>query len=216
MSGKFAFTLEGMTAFLMHHDDVAASDRLKSWRSDPKNKGVSVPGDDRSPAWTWQTYLYHDGEYVTIPSSNIMVCLRQAGAQMILKKQKTFKEVSQSGMFIEQEFCEFRCGDRLEQVPIATIAAMADKTYDEQAAAAQRLGFRLWAKRAKIGTSKNVRVRPRFERWQVRGSVQVVAPELTLDILRQLFDIAGRVGLGDWRPGCKTPGSFGMFRATVE
>ena len=212
---RIEFELRGITALLMHQDDVEASDRLSAWRKDPKNKGVSTAGDDRSPAWTWQTYCYHDGKHLAIPSANLMVALRQAGGQMILKKQKTFKEISQSGMFVEQEFLSFKCGDPLRHVSTTAIASTAGKSFEEQSSAARDLGFRLFVKRAKVGTSKHVRVRPRFDAWSVSGSLTTVAPELTVEVVRQLFTLAGRVGIGDWRPGCKTPGPFGMFEAVV-
>lgn len=207
------FELTGITSLLMHNDDVEAADRLQRWRKDPTNKGISVPGDDRSPAWTWQTYLYHDGSHVAMPSQNIMVCLRQAGTQMILKKQKTYKEVSQSGMGITTEFVPFLSGGR--QIAMQEIIALQDKPFIDQSDACRAIGFRLFAKRARIGTSKNIRVRPRFDQWSVSGEITVVAPELTLPVVRQLFEIAGRVGLCDWRPGCKTPGPFGMFTSEV-
>ena len=212
---RIKFELRGITPLLMHWDDVEASDRLSAWRKDPKNKGVSTAGDDRSPAWTWQTYCYHDGQNLAIPSANVMVALRQAGGQLILKKQKTFKEISQSGMFVEQEFLSFQCGHPLRSVPTTAIASTADKSFADQSSAARDLGFRLFVKRAKVGTSKHVRVRPRFDAWSVSGSLTTVAPELTVDVVRQLFTLAGRVGIGDWRQGCKTPGPFGMFEAVV-
>ncbi len=71
-------------------------------------------------------------------------------------------------------------------------------------------------KRAKVGTTKHVRVRPRFENWTVRGELEVIAAELPFDIMEEIFNIAGRVGLSDWRPGCKTPGAFGMFAAKLK
>lgn len=212
---NYRFELTGLTALLMHNDDVEASDGLSAWRKNPANKGVSAAGDDRSPGWTWQTYLYHDGDNVAMPSCNLSVALRQAGAQVIMKKMKTFKEISQSGMFMADEFLEFRCGTKLQQVPIDSVAVRTD-TFDEQADIARKHGFRLFVKRARVGTSKHVRVRPRFDQWSVRGTVMTNAPELTEQVVRQLFELAGRVGLCDWRPGCKTPGPFGMFAAKVE
>lgn len=207
------FELTGVMPLLMHQDDVEAADLLQKWRKDPANKNLSTPGDDRSPAWTWQTYLYHDGTHVVLPAANIAVALRQAGTQMILKRQKTFKELTQSGMLITTEFCEFRCHGN--QIALADLAAVRDLPFTEQADRCRELGFRLFAKRARIGTSKNIRVRPRFDNWSVSGVIDVFALELTLPVLQQLFEIAGRVGLCDWRPGCKTPGPFGMFQAEL-
>ena len=213
---RIGFELTGLTALIQHQDDVEASDRLDAWRKDSKNRGVSKAGDDRSPAWTWQTYLYHDGEHIALPSQNLMVCLRTAGGQMILKKQKTFKEISQSGMGILAEYLEFRCGPDSHQVAIADVLAVADATFVEQADMARELGFRLFIKRAKIGTSKHVRVRPRFDQWTARGEVVTTKQELTFDAVSKLFELAGSVGLCDWRPGCKTPGPFGMFTSRLK
>lgn len=211
---EFAFELTGIMPLLMHADDIDASDTLMAWRKDPANKNLSVPGDDRSPGWAWQTYLYSDGSHVVMPSENIMVALRQAGAQLILKKQKTYKEISQSGLLITNEFCEFKNNGK--KISLEPLKAMKDKKFADQAAAVSKMGFKLFCKRAKIGTSKHIRVRPRFESWSVSGRIQILANEITPEILAQLFDLAGRVGLCDWRPGCKTPGPFGMFSASVK
>jgi hypothetical protein len=208
------FTLKGIMPLIMHQDDVEASDTLSEWRKDPANKNRSVPGDDRSPAWTWQTYLYSDGEYVTMPSANLMVAIRQAGVQLILKKQKTFKEISQSGLLIPSEYLRFSIGE--QQLSLKKIHAMREHSFAEQAAGVRPLGFRLFVKRANIGKNKHVRVRPRFDSWNIRGQIRVLVPEITLEILEKLFNLAGRVGLADWRPGCKTPGPYGMFEASLK
>ena len=47
---KIRFDLTGITALLMHNDDFESSDLLNAWRKAPANKGISVAGDDRSPA----------------------------------------------------------------------------------------------------------------------------------------------------------------------
>src|SRR5690606_34873921 len=138
-----------------------------------------------------QTYVYSDGTHIAMPAQNIMVCLRQAGTQMILKKQKTYKELTQSGLVIENETCEFLASGG--KVPMAELEAIRELPFEKQSDKCRELGFRLWAKRATIGKAKHVRVRPRFDAWEVKGKIHVVAPEITADILRQLFTIAGRV-----------------------
>lgn len=212
---RIRFELFGLTALLMHNDDVEASDRLTAWRKDAKNRGVSQAGDDRSPGWTWQTYLYHDGQHVSIPSQNLMVCLRSAGTQMILKKQKTYKEISQSGMGIFTEFLSF-AGGTGKPIPIADVVALRDLEFSAQSDAVREMGFRLFVKRARVGTAKHIRVRPRFDQWTASGEIVTVAQELTFDAVSKLFELAGRVGLCDWRPGCKTPGPFGMFSSQLK
>ncbi len=98
----YEFQLDGLTPLLVHADDVEASDRLQEWRKAPENKSLSTPGDDRSPPWTWQTYLYTDGTHLTVPSDNVMVALREAGCEITLKRQTTFKALTQSGLVMEQ------------------------------------------------------------------------------------------------------------------
>lgn len=211
---KYRFTFTGFTPLLMHADNIEAADALSEWRKAPGNKGVSKAGDDRSPAWTWQSYLYHDGNRVVFPSENVMVALRQAGAQIVLKKQKTFKELSQTGLLISTENCEFLCGGKPLQM--AEITAMRDDDFETQCAKSKKLGFELFMKRARIGTSKNIRVRPKFAQWTIRGEVLVTKQELTADVLLQLFDLAGKAGFGDWRPSGKTPGYYGQADSQIE
>jgi hypothetical protein len=214
---EYDFVLTGVSDLLMHADDILASDELKAWRSDSKNKSVSVPGDDRSPAWTWQTYVYHDPETgeVAIPQENVMAALRNGGAKVPYKGQTTFKTFSQSGLLIGSEFCKFTNGGR--PIDFAKILAMRGLSFAEQAATCKdKLGFPLSLKRAKIGNAKHVRVRPRFSEWQVSGSISVSEPAITYEKLLDIFTEAGRQsGLGDWRPSSKTPGPFGIFTASV-
>jgi hypothetical protein len=41
--------------------------------------------------------------------------------------------------------------------------------------------------------------------------------QITTGALEDIAEMAGHYkGLGDWRPGGKTPGSYGMFEATVK
>lgn len=211
---RFQFTLTGFMPLLMHADNIEGSDELQEWRKQPANKGISVPGDDRSPGWTWQTYCYHDGQHIVMPSENVMVALRQAGAQMILKKQKTFKEITQSGLLISTEACEFRSDGK--QIKWPDIVAMRDRTFSEQSAGCRSLGFDLFVKRARVGISKHVRVRPKFKTWSVSGEIMVLKPEITGEILQQLFELAGKAGLCDWRPAGKTPGPYGQADAVVK
>ena len=211
-----SFRLTGKTPILMHADDILQADALERWRKDPGNKNQSKAGDDRSPPWTWQTYLYHDGDNLCIPSANLMVCLRGAAAQIPLKGNKTYKEMSQSGMMIQQEFMQFRYGPELRTCSIQEIVAFRDEPFMSHLGRVEELGFRLFAKRAAVSKSKHVRVRPRFDQWQVTGTLLVISPDLTLETIEMMFRIAQMKGLCDWRPGGKTPGPFGTFAAELS
>lgn len=213
---KVAFELVGEMPLLMHWDNIEGGDILKEWRQDPKNKNQSVPGDDRSPAWTWTTYLYTDGEHVTMPQDNVMAALMSGGTQVILKKQKTYKELSQSAVLIATEHLRFEYGDG-KQLAMSKVEEMKELPFQKHVEACQKLGFRLFCKRAKIGNSKHVRVRPRFDKWRVSGELTVMSEDLPFDKLELIFGYAGRAGLGDWRPNSpKRPGPYGMFTAALR
>lgn len=214
---KIGFELTGTTPLLMHFDNIEGSDVVKEWQQDPANKNVSVAGDDRSPPWTWHYKLYHDGEKLVIPGDNMLRCLCVAGTRVKIPgaKGKTFKESTQTGITFLTEYLDFTTNGKT--IPIADIAAIREKPFTEQCKAIESMGFRLFLKRAKIGTSKHVRVRPRFDSWKVRGTATITANELGVKELQTIFQIAGSVGLGDWRPTApKSPGPYGQFTSIVK
>ncbi len=209
----FDFKLTGITPLLVHADDVELSDTLTAWRKDTKNKNLSVPGDDRSPAWTWKTYCYSNGEHLTVPTDNLMASLLKAGAEIRLKGTTTFKSVTQSGLAMLTEHLPIEVNGK--RIPSEAIEAI-EGDFSEHAEAVKKHGFKLFVKRAKVGQSKHIRVRPRFDNWSLSGQIKVTAVEITPSALEQLFQIAGNSkGLCDWRPSApKGPGPFGRF--TVE
>ena len=212
---QYEFTLKGTMPLLMHNDNIMAADEITAWQKDPKNKSVSVPGDDRSPPWTWFSYLYHDEENLVIPTECIMAMLKNAGAK-ISAKRGSFKAMTQSGLLMATDFCAFTNGGK--PIKLADIHRFKEAAFAKHVASARNLGFDLHVKRAKIGQKKHVRVRPIFHAWQVVGCIEVTEPAITEAVLEQLFEIAGRlVGLGDWRPSSpSSPGPYGMFTATLK
>lgn len=209
------FELNGLTPLIIHADDVEKADELKAYRQDPKNKKSSVNGDDRYPAWTWQSYLYTDGKDLVLPSEVVSAALRKAGAQLTLKGKSTFKSLTQSGMAFTDEYCELAGSEGV--VSMADVLAIRDLPFKEQAAKAEELGIKLYVKRLPVGQAKTVRVRPRFDVWRVRGEVETFDDAITHDVLLQLFDLAGRLsGLGDYRPSSpKCPGPYGTFETKL-
>lgn len=215
MVSTYKFELTGITPAIMHADDIEQTDMLKEFRNHPDNKKSGVAGDDRSPAWSWQTYLYTDGQKVVAPQDNIMSCLRKAGCSVGISGKKTFKQLTQSGMGILNDYCEFEGGKG--EIFMEDIDELRPLSFREQSERAKDLGFRLFCKRAKVGTSKHVRVRPTFDDWKIRGQLEVFDELLTFAAIKQIFDIAGNaVGLFDWRPSSeKSPGPYGRFTAKV-
>lgn len=216
MDTTYKFVLTGITTALMHADDIERADELKAYRKHSDNKQSGVAGDDRSPAWTWQTYVYTDGERIVAPADNIMACLRKAGCQVTVSGKKTFKQITQSGMAILNDYCEFEGGNG--PIYMRDIEALRDLPFAAQAQGVKPLGFNLLAKRAKVGMAKHVRVRAAFYDWRIIGQIAIFDSSLTKDIVSNIFEIAGNsVGLFDWRPSSPTsPGPYGRFHASLS
>lgn len=215
MSDRYEFTLKGASPLLVHGDNVLLADELMKWRKDPANKSVGVAGDDRSPPWTWQTYLYGDGKHVAMISDAVMVSLRFAGAKMTMKKQESFKSATQSGILIHDVHLAIIGSEG--PVLMADVVKLRGKPFEQQVAGVEKLGFALDIRRAVVGTSKHVRVRPRFDVWSLKGTLEVTEPAITEPILHQLFDVAGsRSGIGDWRPSAKKSGTYGRFATELK
>jgi hypothetical protein len=216
---KYRIEIVGTQPFLMHPDDVEWSDAMEAWKNDKDNKKISKAGDDRSPAWRWLGNLYHDKKSIVIPSDNIMSCFMEAGASVLVpggRSGKTFKSQTQSGILMSDVYWPLLVGGKtIAYEPLKRL--LGEKDFEKHKAEVKSLGFELFIKRAKIGSSKHVRVRPRFEKWGTIGELTVVDEQITTSVLTDIAEIGGHYkGLGDWRPSSpKKPGSFGMFTATI-
>lgn len=215
---EYRALLTGDMPMLMHRDDVEAADALLAWRLDEANVGKSKAGDDRSPGFTWLSYLYHDGNVVVVPAENIMRALADGGAMLPTGKGKaTFKRQSQSGIIPRSIGWPLLLnGKTVPVAPLLELAAEVD--FGPHADAARRLGFSLLVKRAKIGQTKHIRVRPKFDHWSCEIRLSVRDDAITKNVLSSILSLAGQHrGLGDWRPGAPTsPGPYGTFTASVS
>jgi len=220
---QYQITLKGLTPILMHNDNLAFAEKIAAWQRSPENKGLSVAGDDRSPPWTWIGYLYHDGKHIGINADNIMTMLREGGAQVRTgKKQETYKKHTQSGLMLDEQQLALYVGNgdgkQINMDDIRTLIGQTD--FNEHLEVAERLGFELSVKRARIGRSKHVRVRPMFRNWIAIGTLTIFDAEisgLTKEILTMILQQAGALcGLCDWRPSSNKSGVFGKFDAIVE
>lgn len=217
---QVTITITGKSALLMHADNIQWADDMEAWRKNPANKSKSKAGDDRTPPWRWIGCLNYDDPktgVVTIPAEYIMRAIMGGAAEMPTGKgQKTFKAQSQSGIVCVNE--HFPLLIRGKVIKMADVQkCMAMKTFKEQIDAAQELGFSLFVKRAPIGKTKHVRVRPRFDNWSIVGDLLIADEAITKNILLQILKIAGSTkGIGDWRPGARTPGPFGIFDVEVS
>lgn len=220
---SYRVTLTGKMPLIHHYDNIAWSDAMGKWKDDPKNKKDSKAGDDRSPAWRWLGALYHDGKVVAIPQDNIMRCLMEGGAMVPVpggKNGKTFKAQSQSGLLLQELYWPMRVrrGEKATEIAVAPILELKnEKDFERHQTVVARLGFELFLKRAKIGSTKHVRVRPMFHDWSASGTIVVMDSQITPTALVDILACAGTYkGLGDWRPSGRTPGIYGTFTASVD
>lgn len=214
----YRVTLTGTSPLLMHKDDIDWADKMDIWKlKASQTKGMSKAGDDRTPAWRWIGCVYSDESVLAIPADNLSRCFMEAGAAFLVPgaKNKTFKEQTQSGMVPgEMGWPLLVAGKPIEVGAINDL--MKNENFTEHREAVVKMGFSLFVKRAKVGQSKHIRVRPRFNRWSASGTILVWDPQITEGVLRDILQFAGsRKGLCDWRPSSKTPGQFGRFTADV-
>ena len=218
---EYLITITGNTPLLMHYDNIEWADFMDDWKNDPANKKNSKAGDDRTPPWRWIGCVYHDGEFVGIPQANIMRSLMEGGLMVPVpggKGGKTFKAQTQSGMMSMDQFWRLTTAQG-NTISWSDIERMKDiQQFSWHKTEVAKLGFDLMIKRAKIGTSKHIRVRPIFDAgWKLTGRLAVWDDQITEDVLRKIIEYAGQYkGIGDWRPGGKTPGPYGMYSAEIE
>lgn len=213
----YKVVLTGTQPLLMHADDIDWTDLLTKWREHPDNKKNSKRGDDRSPAWTWLGYTYHDGEHLSVPSANLMTCIREGATQVPVPggKNKTFKAQSQSGIVCVNAFWPlFNDGKLIKVSDLSSLQRELDFSVHQTKISA--LGFELYSKRAKIGQSKHIRVRALFRNWQIEGCIRVLDDQITSHIFETILQVSGEYkGLCDWRPSSPKPGPYGTFKTEV-
>jgi hypothetical protein len=215
----YRVTITGTQPLLMHADDIAWADQMDAWKNDKDNKKQSKAGDDRTPAFRWIGSLYrNDAGAIIMPTENIMRALMEGGTMVLVpggKSGKTFKAQSQSGIMPRDIGWPLLVnGKAIAGEPIKKL--VKEKDFSVHVDSAKELGFSLFIKRARIGQSKHIRVRPRFENWSASGELVVTDEQITDGVLSDILEMAGKYkGLGDWRPSSKTPGTFGMFTAEI-
>ena len=214
---NYKITITGASPLLVHAINIGEQDAVKKWQKDPNNKKISVSGDDRSPAWTWLTYCYHNGKNLTMDVDNIMSMFRDAGTKCPAPTGRgSMKAMTQSGIIAEGLGWEILIGGK--KVPIEPLNALRkENDFEVHQQVAASMGFELFLKRATVGANKHVRVRPKFNEWAIVGNIMVLDPQLTEANLTMILKQGGfYVGLGDWGPGGRTPGQFGRFSAEIK
>lgn len=213
--------LTGRTPLLLHNDNLEWADHMEAWKNNPENKRNSKAGDDRTPAWRWIGACYHDGKVIALPQGNIMRSIMEGGAMVPVpggRSGKTFKAQTQSGMMSVDPYWAL-CNEHGQLIDWPSVLALKDiQDFGMHLEAVKDLGFTLNVKRAAIGKSKHIRVRPEFAvGWSCMGQLAVWDAQITETALLSILTYAGQYkGLCDWRPGGRTPGPYGTFEATLK
>jgi len=218
MQRIYAVTLNGESPLLMHSDNIEHAELTQKWARDPMHKKESVAGDDRSPAWTWLGYLYHDKKRLVVDSDNIMAMLRDAGRKCPAQKGRgSMMAATQSGILCNELGWPLLVNGA--EIPYQGLNALhQEPDFDKHVEVVNAMGFTLFMKRAGVNGKKHVRVRPRFETWSASGTITVFDDQITDEVLMNILTMGGvYVGLGDWRPGSpKKPGQFGRFSVDLK
>lgn len=206
--------IRGLTPLLLHADNIEWADQMKAWSQDNKNSKKSVAGDDRTPAHRWIGCLHNDGDVVAVPQEMLASAFMKAGSRVQIpggKGGKTFKQDTMALMSMTSVYVPLVVGGKT--IPWAGVEKLIkEENFSEHQAATAKMGFSLFIKRAKVGTSKHVRVRPMFKEWGLALSISVW-DEVLEKKLEEIIGIAGRqIGIGDWRPSApQSPGPYGRF-----
>lgn len=215
---KYNVTLTGISPMLQHNDNIAWADKMAEWLAEPENRKESKAGDDRQPGFKWIGSLYNFAGHVVIPSENIMKMLNEGGKKCGTGKGKgTFGRLTQTGLLPTESAWNLMVNGK--EIATAKIdAAKQESRFSVHEELAKSLGFSLFVKRAKIGTSKHIRVRPLFENWSAQGTLQVTEDAIGTKELQMILSQAGAyAGIGDWRPSSpQSPGQYGRFTAEIE
>ena len=217
MIRKYQVRCKHRTPMLHHWDNIEWADRMMAWQKVPANKAASKAGDDRTPPWRWFGSLYRNFDRVAWPVDNLMSALMRGGAKTPTGKGTgSFKSQTQSGIIPTEPYCRFTNHGK-EIVVTNLLREIEALSWEAQNALVADLGFMLDVRRVKIGKARHIRVRPRFDEWEIETTLSVTDDAISRDVLTLIGEQTGQyVGLGDWRPGSPTPGSWGMFSFEVE
>lgn len=179
-----SFRITGISPLLMNRfTDEAAKSVTERVSSTMVAKQKLTPQEECEKA----LYMEEGGE-VIMPAENLMSCIIEAGKHFKAGKSKltTLKTTMLTGcvFFNDMHF-------KLEYNEPWCV--------DSRSVVNPATGGRL------------IKHRPKFYDWSFAGTVEIDTQDISLDLVREVFDTAGRkIGLCDYRPQRKGP--FGRFR----
>jgi hypothetical protein len=133
-------------------------------------------------------------------------------------KSESYKSKSQTGILVMDPLYPLTTAEG-NQIPWAPFKDLSEETsFEKHVEEAAKYNFSLWAKPVSVNSSSHIRVRPLFDvGWKLEGRVAVRDDMISREVFETILTIAGTYcGLGDWRPNCKKPGTYGTFSHEVS
>jgi hypothetical protein len=183
-------TCIGTTPLLMNRMTPETLENIRTKAKKPKSASTaSTPREDAAP----KVYQDADGNPY-VPTENLLACLIGAGSYVRLdgKRQVSSAKSTTLPAFLS-----------LEDTTLPLVVPGTDEV------AAWEVDMR--PGRNPNGGEAVCLCRPRFDRWSFKVTCLIDTREVSMQLVRGLFEIAGkRIGLGDFRPARK--GMFGQFQ----
>ena len=190
MSSIIEFTITGIAPLLMHSDrfsnpiapETIEHKKLTSKRSKSLEDHRDIARSE------WMGGLYYDSDIgVYLPTASIRRSLIE-GARL----HKLGKHISRSVIFLEHKGFPLIYKGPSDPAKLYETPKFVD------------------TRSVKVGTSKLMRNRPRFDEWSCSGQFSFNEAMLSLDELKMAYDAAGHFcGIGDYRPS--KDGMFGTY-----
>jgi len=181
--------LEGLTPIMHNRVSMETLEKIRNKEKAPKTAPKGTPREE------CETKVYVDSEgWPYIPTECLFSCLVNAGQHVRLdgKRQVSTTKSTMLPGFLTLLDAHLRM--HLPGEPRKKAAWEVDMRQGKNPNGGELVCI----------------CRPRFDLWAVTANVQIDTNEIGEDVIRQLFDIAGRrIGLLDFRPNRK--GIYGQF-----
>jgi len=131
-----------------------------------------------------EEYLYMLGKDIVQPAEHILQAIikRLSNYQIQGKGKKTYKEMGIGAINVTPEFIKHKYQEWITDTRTVVIPATRGRT---------------------------IRKRPRFEKWELSFTIEIINDDLPTEVLKGALDDAGLLGgIGDYRP------RFGRFMVT--
>lgn len=204
----------GRTELLMHNSRLAnpmdpATKELSAAYAEWKRRKTDDAFEELSRVeWSGSMYYFEADDTLIGPywsTDAFHACLKNAGAKIVKKGRTTFKNFVAAALIPGESdinpltYRGFKPG---EPAPRQLEALWADGNYRD-------------IRPVRVGSSKVMRTRPKFQNWRFEVPFQLDTEILDIADLNRILVVAGQiVGLGDWRP--EKSGRRGRFTAVVQ